>query len=155
MTIECCGKCSRRKFLISSTKAALGAAVSAELLGSCNKTPSEIIGDNEKKIAERDLDLYTELKEIGGSAKLYDIESYPLIAYRKSESEVVVVYSICTHQGYEVELPDENGEMECPHDGAKFDIEENGVSLSPELTTLSLKQYYAILNGNKLSIYER
>lgn len=150
-------RCSRRKFLVSSTKAALGAAVSAELLSSCNKKPAEIIGDDEERIAIIDLNNYTELKQIGGSVKIYDIESFPLIAYRKSETEIMVVYSACTHQQFEVEKPDQDGIIVCMNDGATFDIKQNGKALSPAITPLDLKSYYTILNveKNTLSIYER
>ena len=150
-------RCSRRKFIISSTKAALGAAVSAELLSSCNKKPIEIIGDDEEKIASIDLNNYPELKKIRGSEKIYDIESFPLIAYRKSEDEVIVVSSECTHQQFEVELPDENGIIICLGDGAYFDIKEDGKTLSPELAPRDLKSFYSVLNvkNNTLSIYKR
>lgn len=150
-------QCSRRKFLISSTKAALGAAVSAELLSSCNKKPANIIGDDEQKIGTVDLNdpLYTELKQIGGSARIPDLEEFELIAYRKSEDEVVVLSELCTHQGVPVGLPDENGIITCPQDGAEFDAKENGKALSPEITPLDLKSYYSILEGDVLSIYRR
>ncbi len=154
MSIKCCGRCSRRKFLISSTKAALGAAVSAELLSSCNKTPIDIIGDDEQKIGTVDLNQYTELKQVGGSARIPDIEEFELIAYRKSEDEVVVFSSLCTHKNFPVELPNKDGIIVCMQDGARFDIKENGKALSPDLTTLDLKHYEAILNGNKISVFE-
>jgi nitrite reductase/ring-hydroxylating ferredoxin subunit len=155
MSKECCGGCSRRRFLVSSTKAVLGTAFTVEILSSCNKTPDEIVGDDEQKIASIDLTLYTELKQVGGSVKIYDIENFPLIAYRKSETEIVVVYSACTHQGVEVDLPDAEGIITCPQDGAKFDIKEYGKALSPAITTLDLTRYYAILNGDTLTIYQR
>lgn len=148
-------QCSRRKFLISSTKAALGAAVSAELLSSCNKKPANIIGDDEQKIATIDLDLYAKLKLIGGSEKIPDIEEFELIAYRKSEDEVVVLSELCTHQGVPVGLPDENGIIKCPQDGAEFDAKQNGKALSPAITPLDLKSYYSILDGNVLTIFRR
>lgn len=148
-------QCSRRNFLISSTKAALGAAVSAELLSSCNKKPANIIGDDEQKIATIDIDLYAKLKQIGGSEKIPDIEEFELIAYRKSEDEVVVLSELCTHQGVPVGLPDENGIITCPQDGAEFDAKENGKALSPEITPLDLKSYYSILDGNVLTIFRR
>jgi nitrite reductase/ring-hydroxylating ferredoxin subunit len=156
MKDKCCGGCSRRRFLVSSTKAVLGAALSAEILNSCNKLPTEIIGDDEQKIATIDLSLYTELKQVGGSAQISGIEENPLIAYRKSETEIVVVYSLCTHEGFLMyDLPDKDGIIVCPNDGAKFDLKEYGKALSPELTTLDLTRYYAILNGNTLDIYKR
>ncbi len=155
MADNCCGRCSRRKFIVSSTKAVLGAAVTIELLNSCNTTPANIVGDNEKKIAIIDLTLYTELKQIGGSAKIYDIEEYPLIGYRKSETEIVIVYSACTHQGVEIELPNEKGVAECPHDHATFDLNEEGKALLPDITNLALKSYYGILNEDSLTIYEK
>ena len=150
-------RCSRRKFIVTSTKAALGAALSAELLSSCNKKPANIIGDDEQKIATIDLNdpLYTELKQIGGSTKILDIEEYALIAYRKSEDEVVILSELCTHQGIPVELPDENGIITCMNDFAQFDAKQNGKALSPDITPLDLKSYYSILEGDVLSIYRR
>ena len=150
-------RCSRRKFLISSTKAALGAAVSAELLSSCNKKPANIIGDDEQKIGTVDLNdpLYTELQHEGGSARIPDLEEFQLIAYRKSEDEVVVLSELCTHKGVPVELPDENGIILCMGDGAEFDAKQNGKALSPAITPLDLKSYYSILEGDVLSIYRR
>ena len=148
-------RCSRRKFIVSSTKAALGAAISAELLSSCNKKPANIIGDDEQKVGTVDLNLYTELKQIGGSARIPDLEDFELIAYRKSEDEMVVLSSLCTHQGVPVELPNENGIIMCPGDGAYFDAKQNGKALSPELTTLDLQSYYSILEGNTLTIFRR
>ena len=150
-------RCSRRKFIISSTKAALGAAISADLLSSCNKTPANIIGDDEQKIGTVDLNdsLYTELKQIGGSARIPDIEEFQLIAYRKSEDEVVVLSELCTHQGVPVELPNENGIIMCMNDGAEFDAKQDGKALSPAITPLALKSYYSILEGDALSIYRR
>ena len=149
-------RCSRRKFIISSTKAALGAAISAELLNSCNKKPANIIGDDEEKIGIVDLTLYTELQVVGGSARIPDLEEdYQLIAYRKSEDEIVVFSELCTHQGFPVELPDENGIIICMNDGAQFDAKQNGKALSPDLTTLDLKSYYSILEGNTLTIFRR
>ena len=150
-------RCSRRKFIISSTKAALGAAISGELLSSCNKKPENIIGDDEEKIGTVDLNdpLYSVLKQIGGSTKIFDIEEYALIAYRKSEDEMVVLSELCTHQGVPVELPDENGIIICNGDGANFDAKQNGKALSPDITPLDLKSYYSILEGNTLTIYRR
>ncbi len=151
-------QCSRRKFLISSTKAALGAAVSAELLSSCNKKPANIIGDDEQKIATIDLNdpLYTVLKQIGGSTKILDIEEYALIAYRKSEDEMVVLSELCTHQGVQVDLPDENGIITCMSgDFAQFDAKQNGKALTPAITPLDLKSYYSILEGDILTIFRR
>ncbi len=109
MAKKCCGGCSRRKFLISSTKAALGAAVSAELLSSCNKIPVDIVGDNEQKITTITTADYPELAQIGGSVKIFDIKQEPIIVYRKSETEVKAVYSSCTHKQFQVELPDKDG----------------------------------------------
>ncbi len=152
---KCCGGCSRRKFLVSSTKAVLGAALSAEVLSSCNKMPANIIGDDEQKIGNVDLNLYTELKQIGGSARIPDIEEFELIAYRTSEDEVVVLSTLCTHKNFPVELPDENGIIMCMNDGAQFDAKHNGKALSPELTILDLKSYYSILEGNTLTIFHR
>lgn len=148
-------RCSRRKFIISSTKAALGAAISGELLSSCNKKPQNIIGDDEEKIGTVDLDLYTKLKQIGGSARIPDLEDFELIAYRKSEDDVVVFSSLCTHKGVPVNLPDENGIIICEGDWAEFDAKQNGKALTPDITPLALKSYYSILEGNTLTIYRR
>lgn len=125
-------RCSRRKFLISSSKAALGAAVSAELLSSCNKKPANIIGDDEQKLGTVDLNIYTELKQIGGSARIPDLEEFQLIAYRKSEDEMVVLSEVCSHENFPVELPDENGIIVCMSHGALFDAKQNGKALSTE-----------------------
>lgn len=147
-------RCSRRKFIVSSTKAALGAAMSSELLSSCNKKPANIIGDDEQKIGIVDLTLYTELQHIGGSARIPDLEEdYQLIAYRKSEDEIAVFSELCTHKNFPLELPDKNGIITCMNDGAEFDAKQNGKALSPALTTLDLKSYYTILEGNTLTIF--
>lgn len=148
-------KCSRRKFIISSTKAALGAAVCGNLLHSCNKKPVEILGDDESKLVTLDLNDYPALSKPGGAEKKFlDEENVELIIYRKSETEAIVVSVYCTHQGVPVDLPDDDGIIRCPHDGARFDIKQGGKALSPELTTQDLKRYNCTLTGTILTIYQ-
>ncbi len=147
--------CSRRTFIVSSTKAALGAAVCGNLLNSCNKMPPDILGDDENKLAIIDLKEYSELTQVGGAVKkLLEGENLELLIYRKSETEVVVVSSACTHMQFPVDLPDGEGIITCMNDGAKFDIKQGGKALSPEITSLDLKGYNCFLSGTILTIFQ-
>lgn len=146
--------CSRRNFISSSTKAVLGAAVCSNLLGSCNKTPVDIIGDDENKILSINIDSFPDLMQIGGFTKhRIPSLSHPILLHRKSETEVIALMSACTHKGVEVELPDSNGISTCPGDGARFDIKSGGKALSPSITTLNLKKFDCIFDGKVLTIY--
>ncbi len=149
--------CSRRNFLISSTKAALGAAVCSNLLNSCNKKPVDILGDDEAKLLTLDINLPPELATVGGAVKFSVAGQNPpltLLIYRKAEREFIVVSAACTHKGIQVELPDQDGVIVCYGDGAKFDIKQGGKALIPSITPMDLKRYDCTLNGNTLTVYQ-
>ncbi len=148
--------CSRRSFVIDLSKMTLGAALYAYVLQSCNKTPAEIFGDDEETLKTINVkNDYPELSEIGGSVYIeLGTGSYPLVAYRKSTTEIVVVTSECTHQSVQVDLPDKTGVLQCPGDGALFDMSKGGKAITPNVTPMDLKKLNALFSGDTLTVYK-
>jgi len=70
----------------------------------------------------------TALKNAGGALK-FNVpgQSKPVIVIRKSDTEVLALSSVCTHQGNEVGLPS-GGAITCPAHGSVFDLSGNRVS---------------------------
>ena len=68
------------------------------------------------------------LLNAGGALK-FNIsgQTKPVIVLRKSDTEVLALSSICTHQGNEVGLPS-GGVMTCPAHGSVFDLSGNRIS---------------------------
>ena len=148
-------KCmSRRQFLISSSKATLGAAATAACLHSCNKKPEDILTGSETAIKTIDLTApdYVDLLEVKGSAYVYvDGIDKPLILYRDSETQIYAYSSECTHLSVEVRLPNQDGILQCPGDGGTYNVYGEVVG---DPAPSDLKGYTAILKGTIVDIYD-
>ncbi|MBD3344395.1 MAG: Rieske 2Fe-2S domain-containing protein [Chitinivibrionales bacterium] len=91
---------------------------------------------------------YQALQTVGnGVVTTYNDREIAL--YRKSESEIVALSAVCTHQGCIVESP-ANGTIDCLCHGSQFNAETGAVIQGPAST--SLQQYTATLTGNQLVI---
>lgn len=64
------------------------------------------------------------LKEVGGALKIArEGEAYPVLVVRIDAQTIIAYSSACTHWDCEVELPDEEGRVECHCHGSEFDLQ--------------------------------
>ena len=81
------------------------------------------------------------LSQVGGAAKkTFDEHNggQPVIVLRMDQEEFLVLSSVCTHQGCEVNLPGVRGpEISCDCHGSLFDPDTGGVLQGPAQTPLS------------------
>jgi nitrite reductase/ring-hydroxylating ferredoxin subunit len=155
--------CSRRAFLERSVKHVIGAALAAGLIPSCNTVPNGVVGDDEHKLKTIDITdiYYDELTVVGGAANVWlndDVtgELLPLIGYRLSQTEVIVVSAICPHEHFvmRVENVAEGGVLTCTNHLSSFDLHDNGATMGNSMSPVPLVVYPSILQGSLLTIFE-
>ncbi len=106
-----------------------------------------------------DFDITNEpsLSTDGGAAKKVfgDLNSgKPVLMIRKDSDTFIVLTTVCTHLGCEVELPDKvSGIITCPCHGSQYSAEDGLVLQGPAETPLTL--YTSSFNSSKniLTIY--
>jgi nitrite reductase/ring-hydroxylating ferredoxin subunit len=154
--------CSRRAFLERSVKHVIGAALAAGLIPSCNSVPNGVVGDDEQKLKTIDITdiYYDELAVVGGAANVWlndDVtgELLPLIGYRLSQTEVIVVSAICPHQHFvmRVENVEEGGILTCTNHLSSFDLTDKGATMGNSMSPVPLVVYPSILQGTLLTIF--
>lgn len=127
-------KNNRRNFL-KNAGVMLGFGLSlpvvSSLTSSCDKNEGPLINSNK----ELDINVadYPGLANIGGSAKVKDTNfnsGASVIVIRKTDKEYVTYTSTCTHQGCEVDLPN-NEKMQCGCHGSIFSVNAGEVLGKP------------------------
>ncbi len=64
------------------------------------------------------------LHQIGGAVKVPVAgEKYPILVVRIDAQHIIAYSSSCTHWDCEVDLPDEDGRVECHCHGSEFDLQ--------------------------------
>ncbi len=139
--------CTRREFFVGAAKVAAVVGVATIL------APHAEAG--EKKATSINVDLANPvnapLAKVGG-AIMVDNPKTPkdkIILYRKSNTVVTAVSSLCTHADGPLTLPDANGIMTCPWHKATFNL-DGKVIKGP--TSKPLKKYSATINGNSVIV---
>ncbi len=131
---ECRPSPERREFLwTAASLLGLGLCLPAVLniLQGCSsetKQPSET-----GETVELDISTVPELQRVGGAVKRTfgnHNGGRPVLIIRLSETEFIVLSTVCTHQGAEVNLP-RGGVITCPHHGAEFDPASGAVRKGP------------------------
>lgn len=129
----------RREFLLTATSLlGLGLCLPAVLsvLQGCSsesKQPTEPGGT-----IELDLSTVPELQQVGGAVKKRFGErngGRPVLIIRLSPTEFVVLSTVCTHQGVEVNLPEGNV-IRCPAHGSRFATDSGRVLQGPAMQPL-------------------
>lgn len=107
-----------------------GAFISTFLTGCENDTTK-----SSDKTVDLDISTQPELQNVGGAAKVTfgaNNNGRPVMVIRSAENEFVVVTSVCTHQGCEVDLPDEeSGIISCGCHGSQFSSSNGEVLKGP------------------------
>lgn len=82
-----------------------------------------------------DISTIESLAETGGTAKVSvgdNNNGRKVVVIRSGSSEFVVMTSVCTHQGCEVNLPDEkSGNLFCPCHNSEFSVNDGKVLKGP------------------------
>lgn len=130
-------KNERRDFL-KKIGAIVGVSISlpviSSVISSCEQDENPI-PQPPKELTEIDLNRYPSLNTVGGSVKILlpgKNNNHPIILYRKSENEIVVLSSICLHAGCEVNLPQAGKiELRCPCHFVIFSAEDGSILTNP------------------------
>jgi Rieske Fe-S protein len=124
----------------------------ALVLPGCESDKSKSTGAGE----ELDIGAIPELAATGGAVKRTIGENNggrPVIILRKAASEFLVLSSVCTHEGCEVNLPASAGAtIDCPCHGSRFSGSDGKVVQGP--ASSPLRQYSSTYNAQtgKLTI---
>jgi len=112
----------RRKFIINSCAACLGATVLPGMLSSCTATRyiNGVLGNNGLTVSTDAFRTKKKNTEAYHSFIIACHESlqYPVCIYRLSETEYTALWMRCTHQG--VELQASGDQLQCPAHGSSF-----------------------------------
>ena len=145
---------NRRAFIEKSAVLALG-TLATGILSRCKDSGTDS-KEEDTPPEEYQIDLTLEanaaLNDVSGALK-FDVEGYskPIIVIRSTETEVIALSSVCTHNACEVELPNANNEIVCNCHGSKFDLEGNVLQSPPGITSQSpLEEIPATLDGNRI-----
>ncbi len=88
-----------------------------------------------KELTQIDLNKYPPINTVGGSVKILlpgKNNNNPIILYRKSLDEIIVLSTICRHAGCEVNLPQPGKiELRCPCHLVIFSAENGDILINP------------------------
>ncbi len=120
----------RREFIEKSGALAVCSLGFGALLVSCGKKSNNPIQPSDGTTFTIDLTdpKNAALQNAGGALKFsVPGQPKPVIVIRKSDTEVLALSSVCTHQGNEVGLPSGNT-ITCPAHGSVFDLSGNRIA---------------------------
>ena len=122
------GTVDRREFVIKSARWLAGGTVLSFVLGGCGDGDTNPAASDEPITINLADAAYAALDRVGGSAKVPRRGGKPIVLVRRDGDTFVAFSSRCTHTGCEVDLPDDNGIVECPCHGSRFDSDGRRLS---------------------------
>ena len=142
-------KMDRRKFLIKSASAAIGAPFAAGILFSCGQPQSKTTPPRTVTL-DVSQPSNAALATINGGVKItVSGEQQPVMVTRVSQTQVAAFSTKCTHLGCEVGLPSASGLITCPCHGSTYSIEGHVLG-GPAQSNLPV--YAATLSGTIITI---
>jgi Rieske Fe-S protein len=143
--------CTRRKFLASAAALAAGGALTS-LVGCGSPSANHLLEGGQAEPIALSLADYPALQQVGGAITMTaGAHGGRMVVYRRSETEVVAVSSVCPHQGCIVNYTGSTGETPfvCPCHGSAFGAEGE---LRRGPATRGLTRYAATLSGDRVVI---